>query len=111
VVRQKNAKSKKSFTFVEIVFQISVIGILLAILLPGMNPIKLAAISVKDMSNLKNIAEGWRKCSINGGWVTDGIEAQGVLGDGDCRALKVSIFAEQFAGVRKDSAYDTVPND
>jgi type II secretory pathway pseudopilin PulG len=58
VVNQKNAKSRKSFTFVEIVFQISVIGILLAILLPGMNPMRLAATSVKDMSNLKNIAKG-----------------------------------------------------
>jgi hypothetical protein len=111
VVTQKNAKSKKSFTFVEIVFRISVIGILLAILLPGMNPIKLAATSVKDMSNEKNIAEGWRECTINRGWVTDGIETQGVLGDGDCRALKVSIFAEQFAGVGKDSASDTILND
>ncbi|MDR1366915.1 MAG: type II secretion system GspH family protein, partial [Puniceicoccales bacterium] len=66
-------KKKKSFTLVEIVFTISIIGILMAILLPAMSAAKLAAKKVKDVSNLKKIAEAWRECVINRGWVIDGV--------------------------------------
>jgi hypothetical protein len=66
----KNAKMQKcknavkgkseSFTLVEIVFTIAIIGILLAIFLPAMSAIKLAAQKIKDQSNLRKIAEGWK---------------------------------------------------
>jgi prepilin-type processing-associated H-X9-DG protein len=60
-------KSRKSFTLVEIVFTISIIGILLAILLPAMSAIKLSAQKVKDVSNLKKIAEAWKEYTIDRG--------------------------------------------
>ncbi|MDR2812208.1 MAG: prepilin-type N-terminal cleavage/methylation domain-containing protein [Puniceicoccales bacterium] len=66
---RNTGKSKsKSFTLVEIVFTISIIGILLAILLPAMSAIKLSAQKVRDVSNLKRIAEGWREYVINRGF-------------------------------------------
>jgi type II secretory pathway pseudopilin PulG len=65
--RQKVKSKSKSFTLVEIVFTISIIGILLAILLPAMSAIKLSAQKVKDVSNLKKIAEAWYEYTINRG--------------------------------------------
>jgi type II secretory pathway pseudopilin PulG len=53
---------------VEIVFTISIIGILLAILLPAMSAIRLSAKKVKDVSNLKKIAEAWKEYTINRGY-------------------------------------------
>jgi prepilin-type processing-associated H-X9-DG protein len=97
---QEYRKSKsKSFTLVEIVFTISIIGILLAILLPAMSAIKLSAQKVKDVSNLKKIAEAWRECAINRGWT---------FGEGE---IGVTIFMEQLAGRGKPSASDMVLND
>ncbi|MDR0741087.1 MAG: prepilin-type N-terminal cleavage/methylation domain-containing protein [Puniceicoccales bacterium] len=58
-------KKKKSFTLVEIVFTIAIIGILLAIFLPAMSAIKLAAQKVKDQSNLRKIAEGWKTYTVD----------------------------------------------
>jgi competence protein ComGC len=63
-----SVKSKnKSFTLLEIVFTIVIIGVLLALFLPVMSSIKLAAQKVKDQSNLKTITAAWRECVINYG--------------------------------------------
>jgi prepilin-type processing-associated H-X9-DG protein len=63
---------------VEIVFTVSIIGILLAILLPAMSAIKVSAQKVKDVSNLKKIAEGWREYTINRGYFMGLNAANGV---------------------------------
>jgi prepilin-type processing-associated H-X9-DG protein len=60
---------------VEIVFTVSIIGILLAVLLPAMSAIKLSAKKVKDVSNLKKIAEAWKEYTINRGNVMNLMEA------------------------------------
>jgi prepilin-type processing-associated H-X9-DG protein len=101
---EKGKSKSKSFTLVEIVFTISIIGILLAILLPAMSAIKLSAKKVKDISNLKRIAEAWRECAINRGWVIDGRE------DGS-GTPKVSVFIEQLAGRGRTNISDMVFND
>jgi hypothetical protein len=98
----KKVKSKKSFTLVEIVFTISIIGILLAILLPAMSAIKLSAKKVKDVSNLKKIAEAWRECAVNRGWT---------FGDGDGGDFFVTESLEKLAGCNQMSASDIVLND
>ncbi|MDR0740914.1 MAG: hypothetical protein LBF34_04370 [Puniceicoccales bacterium] len=51
----------------EIVFIITIIGILLAICLPVMSSIKLSARKLKDVSNLQTVAAVWRKTVINRG--------------------------------------------
>ncbi|MDR0418508.1 MAG: prepilin-type N-terminal cleavage/methylation domain-containing protein [Puniceicoccales bacterium] len=99
----KSVKSRKSFTLVEIIFTISIIGILLTILLPAVHSIKLAAKKTKDISNLKKIAEAWYECTINRGWMIDGIDDHGIL--------KISVFMEQLAGLNKNSISDMVLND
>ncbi|MDR2372409.1 MAG: type II secretion system GspH family protein [Puniceicoccales bacterium] len=48
-------KNKKSFTLLEVVFTITIIGILLAICLPVMSAIKLSAQKLKDQSNPKKL--------------------------------------------------------
>jgi prepilin-type processing-associated H-X9-DG protein len=93
----------KSFTLVEIIFTISIVGILFAILLPAMSAIKLSAKKVKDMSNLKKIAEAWQECAINRGWTF----GEG-NGEGDFWALE---NVEQLAGAERTSASDMVLND
>ncbi|MDR2372115.1 MAG: type II secretion system GspH family protein [Puniceicoccales bacterium] len=45
-------KKKKSFALVEIVFTIVIIGILLAIFLPAMSTVKLAAKNRRRLENL-----------------------------------------------------------
>jgi prepilin-type processing-associated H-X9-DG protein len=96
-------KKKKSFTLVEVVFTISIIGILMAILLPAVSAAKLAAKKAVDISNLKKIAEAWRECVINRGWTIGG------------RTLDVhyraSCFAAQLAGHEKTDPSDMVLND
>jgi hypothetical protein len=68
----EKAKGKiKSFTLVEVVFTISIIGVLLAILMPAMSAIKLSAQKIQDVSHLKKIAEAWRECIINRGWINN----------------------------------------
>ncbi|MDR1366600.1 MAG: prepilin-type N-terminal cleavage/methylation domain-containing protein [Puniceicoccales bacterium] len=109
--RRESVKSKKSFTLVEVIFTISIIGILLAILLPAMDAIKFAARKVKDMSNLKKIAEAWRECTINRGWLIDGVEILGVQGDDDNGTRKISVFMEQLAGLNQKNISDMVLND
>jgi type II secretory pathway pseudopilin PulG len=65
----RSVKSKnKSFTLLEIVFTIVIIGILLAIFLPVMSSIKLTAQKIKDQSNLRTIAAAWKEAVINRGW-------------------------------------------
>jgi type II secretory pathway pseudopilin PulG len=67
----RSVKSKnKSFTLLEIVFAIVIIGILLAIFLPVMSSIKLAAQKIKDQSNLKTIAGAWKTYTIDNNWGT-----------------------------------------
>ncbi|MDR1906621.1 MAG: prepilin-type N-terminal cleavage/methylation domain-containing protein [Puniceicoccales bacterium] len=63
----RRKEKRKSFTLVEIVFTVSIIGILLAILLPAMSAIKLSAKKVKDVSNLQKIAEAWREYAVDRG--------------------------------------------
>jgi type II secretory pathway pseudopilin PulG len=60
-------KNKKSFTLLETIFAITIIGILLAIFLPTMSAIKLSAQKVKDQSNLKKIAEAWKTYTVDYG--------------------------------------------
>ncbi|MDR2812632.1 MAG: hypothetical protein LBB05_02485, partial [Puniceicoccales bacterium] len=90
------------FTLVEIVFTISIIGILLAILLPAMSAIKLSAQKVKDVSNLKKIAEAWKECVINRGWT---------IGEGDGGDFFISEIMQQLAGYDKSNISDMVLND
>jgi Tfp pilus assembly protein PilE len=91
--KRQSVKSKnKSFTLLEIIFTIVIIGILLAIFLPVMSSIKLAAQKVKDQSNLKTIAAAWRECAINRGWVIDGKDKD------DSNTAKATVFVQQMAG-------------
>jgi hypothetical protein len=53
-----------------------------------MSAIKLSAKKVKDMSNLKKIAEAWKECAINRGWTIDG----------KFDNPHISVFAEQLSG-------------
>jgi hypothetical protein len=101
----KNVKSKKrkSFTLVEVVFTISIIGVLLAILMPAMSAIKLSAQKIQDVSHLKKIAEAWRECVINRGWTINGKDGSGTY--------FATAFAEQLAGFGKTSVSDMVLND
>ncbi|MDR2372420.1 MAG: type II secretion system GspH family protein [Puniceicoccales bacterium] len=88
----RNVKIKnQSFTLLEIVFTITIIGILLAICLPAMSAIKLSAQKVKDVSNLQTIAAAWRECIINRGWNIDAKETQNAV-------LKFSVFVERLGG-------------
>jgi Tfp pilus assembly major pilin PilA len=101
--KRQSVKSKsKSFTLVEIVFTIVIIGILLAIFLPVMSSIKLSAQKVKDVSNLKAIAAAWRECAINRGWT---------FGQSDGGDFWVMESIEQLAGKDRNSASDIVFND
>jgi type II secretory pathway pseudopilin PulG len=86
----------------EIVFTIVIIGILLAIFLPVMSSIKLAAQKVKDQSNLRTIAAAWKECTINRGWIIDG-ESWG--------NIKAVDFAEQLAGRHRENISNIVLND
>jgi prepilin-type processing-associated H-X9-DG protein len=63
--RQSVKSKNKSFTLLEIVFTIVIIGVLLAIFLPVMSSVKLAAQKVKDQSNLKTIAAAWKTYVID----------------------------------------------
>jgi prepilin-type processing-associated H-X9-DG protein len=93
----QSVKSKnKSFTLLEIVFTIVIIGILLAIFLPAMSSIKLAAQKVKDQSNLKTIAKGWYECTINQG-ITVSQRSGTTYGGG---------FTYSLAGLRPDGKVD-----
>jgi Tfp pilus assembly major pilin PilA len=103
--KRQSVKSKnKSFTLLEIVFTIVIIGILLAIFLPVMSSIKLAAQKVKDASNLRTVAAAWRECVINRGWNLDGA---GV----DNNPHSINTFAAQLAGYGKTNVSDMVLND
>jgi hypothetical protein len=67
-----------------------------------MSSIKLSAQKVKDVSNLKKIAEAWQECVINRGWKIDGKRG------GEDHYL---IFIEQLAGLNQTSPSDMVLND
>jgi prepilin-type processing-associated H-X9-DG protein len=62
---EKGKSKSRSFTLLEIVFAIVIIGVLLAIFLPVMSSIKLAAQRVKDQSNLQTIAGAWKTYVID----------------------------------------------
>jgi prepilin-type processing-associated H-X9-DG protein len=102
---RKNVKSKnkRSFTLVEVVFTISIIGVLLAILMLAMSAIKLSAQKIQDVSHLKKIAEAWHEAVINRGWILDGIGENG--------GMKASAFVHQLAGRDKPSVSDIILND
>jgi prepilin-type processing-associated H-X9-DG protein len=96
----RNVKIKnQSFTLLEIVFTITIIGVLLAICLPAMSAIKLSAQKLKDVSNLQKIAAAWRECAVNRGWT---------FGEGE---IAVTLFVEQLAGRGKTNTSDIVLND
>jgi Tfp pilus assembly protein FimT len=102
--KRQSVKSKnKSFTLVEIVFTIVIIGILLAIFLPVMSSIKLSAQKVKDVSNLKAIAAAWRECVINRGWIIDGHANNETT-------RHVSRFIQQLAGLYQSNISNIVLN-
>jgi type II secretory pathway pseudopilin PulG len=73
----EKVKSKRSFTLVEVVFTISIIGVLLAILMPAMSAIKLSAQKIQDVSHLKKIAEAWREYTIERGNTMNLIQGSG----------------------------------
>ncbi|MDR1906911.1 MAG: hypothetical protein LBQ03_01685, partial [Puniceicoccales bacterium] len=87
-----------------IVFTVSIIGILLAILLPAMSAIKLSAKKVKDVSNLKKIAEAWKECVVNRGRTIDSFSSW----DGK---HYISAFIERLAGSGETSTSGMVLND
>jgi Tfp pilus assembly protein PilE len=103
---RKNVKSKKkrSFTLVEVVFTISIIGVLLAILMPAMSAIKLSAQKIQDVSHLKKVAEAWREHTINRGQILDGAGYNG-------NPHSINTFALQLAGYGKTNISDMVLND
>jgi competence protein ComGC len=92
-------KKKKSFTLVEVVFTISIIGILLAILMPAMSAIKLSAQKIQDVSHLKKIAEAWREYTIERG-NTMNLRA---ISQGTDYADYGNWFARSLAGIMQDS--------
>jgi competence protein ComGC len=97
--KRQSVKSKnKSFTLLEIVFTIVIIGILLAIFLPVMSSIKLAAQKVKDQSNLKIIASAWKECAIERGGI-------------DQNLVNATGFVQRLAGFGKTSVSNMVFND
>jgi hypothetical protein len=69
--------------------------------MPAMSAIKLSAQKIQDVSHLKKIAEAWRECTINRGWVTSGIT--------DCP--RVSSLVAQLAGDGKIDPSDAILND
>ncbi|MDR2371649.1 MAG: type II secretion system GspH family protein [Puniceicoccales bacterium] len=104
--KRKKYKNK-SFTLLEIVFTITIIGILLAICLPAMSAIKLNAQKLKDQSNLQTIAKAWYECAVNRGWTIDGREMDGP----NKGTPAISIFVDQLAGRGKTNVSDMVLND
>jgi prepilin-type processing-associated H-X9-DG protein len=74
----------------------------LAVLLPAMSAIKLSAKKVKDMSNLKKIAEAWKECAINRGWA---------FGEGEGGDFWITDRLEILAGRDQMSASDMILND
>jgi prepilin-type N-terminal cleavage/methylation domain-containing protein/prepilin-type processing-associated H-X9-DG protein len=99
---EKGKSKRRSFTLLEIVFTIVIIGILLAIFLPVISSIKLAAQKVKDQSNLKTIAEAWKEAVINRGWT---------IGNGNGGDFFISGLMEQLAGYGKNNVSDMILND
>ncbi|MDR2371705.1 MAG: type II secretion system GspH family protein [Puniceicoccales bacterium] len=100
--KRQNVKIKnKSFTLLEIVFTITIIGILLAICLPVMSAIKLSAQKLKDQSNLQTIAKAWYECAVNRGWT---------FGQGDGGDFWLAESLEQLAGSGKNNASDMILN-
>ncbi|MDR1366669.1 MAG: type II secretion system GspH family protein [Puniceicoccales bacterium] len=94
--KSTNRKNKnKSFTLVEVVFTISIIGILMAIIMPAVSSAKLGTQKVRDISNLKKITEAWREAVINRGWRISG--RYNPNGDGNTY-YGITAFAEELAG-------------
>ncbi|MDR2372419.1 MAG: type II secretion system GspH family protein [Puniceicoccales bacterium] len=97
----RNVKIKnQSFTLLEIVFTITIIGILLAICLPAMSAIKLSAQKVKDVSNLQTIAAAWREYTIERGNLVN-------LSQGNMQSTQWvdygNWFALMLAGAKQDA--------
>ncbi|MDR2812753.1 MAG: hypothetical protein LBB05_03150 [Puniceicoccales bacterium] len=69
-----------------------------------MSAIKLSAQKVKDVSNLKKIAEAWREAVVSRGWILNGdIDSNGIR--------YITSFARQLAGQGKVNVSDVVLND
>jgi hypothetical protein len=51
----------------------------MAIIMPAVSAVKASAQKVRDISNLKKIAEIWRECVINRGWVSNATYAIGFI--------------------------------
>lgn len=58
---------RRAFTLIEIVFVISILGILCALALPGFQTIRMKVRRTQDMANLKKIAEAWQLFSEHRG--------------------------------------------
>jgi type II secretory pathway pseudopilin PulG len=95
--RHEKRKNLGAFTLIEVTFVIAIITILLSILLPGMNAIRQSAQKLKDVSNLKKIAEAWQEAVINRDW---SIETTTALN-----------FMRELAGYGKNSTEDIILND
>jgi type II secretory pathway pseudopilin PulG len=92
---EKGKSKSRSFTLLEIVFTIVIIGILLAIFLPVMSSIKLAAQKVKDQSNLKTIAGAWKTYHVERGFGTPWV-------DGNAMQI-IMYYAGSVDTIRKSS--------
>ncbi|MDR2371704.1 MAG: type II secretion system GspH family protein [Puniceicoccales bacterium] len=99
--KRQSVKSKnKSFTLLEIVFTITIIGILLAICLPVMSAIKLSAQKLKDASNLQTIAAAWKEYTINRGNIMNLM----VASPGTSCSDYGNWFAQTLAGVEQNTS-------
>lgn len=62
---RKNRCNIHSFTLVEVIFVVSIVGILMSIFLPSFSNTKENAHRIKDVANMKKYAEAWTEYTVN----------------------------------------------